>query len=63
MPIGQTFCLSLICGLLVIALAWLYYRPLLGAALLLATAAALAGMIKLIRKSKRRAEQPVKAAP
>ncbi len=57
------FCLSLICGLLVIALAWLYYRPLLGAALLLATAAALAGMIKLIRKSKRRAEQPVKAAP
>ena len=56
------FCLSLICGLLVIALAWIYYRPLLGAALLLATAAVLAGMIKLIKKSSRQKKQATNAA-
>lgn len=52
------FCLSLVCGLLVIALAWLYYRPLLGAALLLAAGAALAAMLKLAEKAKKTPQNP-----
>lgn len=42
---------GLACGLLVIALAWLFYRPLLGASLLLSAGAALSGLIVLSRKS------------
>lgn len=41
------FCLSLASGLLVIGLAWLFYRPLLGAVLILGTAGVLFGLKRL----------------
>ena len=45
-------CLSLASGMLVIGLAWIFYRPLLGVVLILATVAALVGL-KLLAEKKR----------
>ena len=45
-------CLSLAFGLLVIGLAWLFYRPLLGAALLLGTVTTLVGLKRLGKRKQ-----------
>ncbi len=55
-------CLSLAGGLLTIALAWLYYRPVLGVALLICAGAALAGLVRLNRKSARREKTEISPA-
>ncbi len=44
------FGLSLFCGLIVIALGWIFYRPLMGAALLAGAVAAFAGMRMLTNR-------------
>jgi len=48
-------CLSLACALLVVGLAWIFYRPLLGACLLFGTVAVLAG-VKRFGRQKRSAQ-------
>ncbi len=54
------FCVGLACSLAVIALAWLFYRPLLSALLLAAAVAALAGIRLLAgRSGKQTAPPPV----
>ena len=45
-------CLSLACGLLVIGLAWLFYRPLPGAVMLLGTVTALVGLKRLGKRKQ-----------
>ena len=47
-----SLCLSLACGLLVIGLAWIFYRPLLGAGLLCGTVAVLAGVKRFVRHKR-----------
>lgn len=51
------FCLSLI----TIAVAWLFYRPLLGITLLVLAGVGLAGLFYLARQKKKRAEAPAAA--
>jgi hypothetical protein len=55
-------CLSIFCGLLIIALAWLYYRPFIGVSLLLIAGAAMVGMFSMIRKSAKRKAAASRAA-
>jgi len=52
---------ALFLSLVTIALAWLFYRPLLGITLLVLAGAGLAGLIYLARQRKKRAEAPAVA--
>ena len=55
------FFLGLASSLLVVGLAWVYYRPLIGVPLLLCAIAALAAMLKMARKRAPAAGTPAAA--